>query len=65
MKENYKKGSKKHKFFYFFLTSLLQLKKNCSVLIASCFYFVPDYCIPSDYSGKEELIITNYDIFQW
>ena len=68
MKENYnkeskkkkktkkrKKKKKKKKFSYF-----SQVKK-----ISKIFIFIPDYCIPSDYFVKEELMIANYYVIKW
>ena len=57
MKENYNKESKKKKkkFSYF-----SQVKK-----ISKIFIFIPDYCVPSDYFVKEELMIANYYVIKW
>ena len=46
---------KKKKFSYF-----SQVKK-----ISKIFIFIPDYCVPSDYFVKEELMIANYYVIKW
>ena len=56
MKENYNKESKKKKKFSYFS----QVKK-----ISKIFIFIPDYCVPSDYFVKEELMIANYYVIKW
>ena len=49
------KKKKKKKFSYF-----SQVKK-----ISKIFIFIPDYCVPSDYFVKEELMIANYYVIKW
>ena len=56
MKENYNKESKKKKKFSYFS----QDKKKTKIFI-----FIPDYCVPSDYFVKEELMIANYYVIKW
>ena len=59
-------GVKNTSFLIFFITSLLQVKKiSFPLLNASFFLFVLDYYVPSDYSIKEDLMITNYYVIQW
>ena len=47
-------GVKKKKFSY-----LSQVKKMSKIFI-----FIPDYCVPSDYFVKEELMIANYYVIK-
>ena len=57
---------KNHKFSYLFLTSLAKLKRILFPLLNTYFFFfVSDYCVPSDYSVKKELMITNYYVIRW
>ena len=56
MKENYNKESKKKK------KSFLISHKSKKYQI---FIFIPDYCVPSDYFVKEELMIANYYVIKW
>ena len=57
MKENYNKESKKKK-----KKSFLISHKSKKYQI---FIFIPDYCVPSDYFVKEELMIANYYVIKW
>ena len=58
-------GVKKSKFSYVFMHFSYNSKKYRSLfLILPSFHFVSNFSVLSDYSVKEELIITNYYVIQ-
>ena len=66
MEKNYNKESKKQIFLFFILLSY-KSKKYGSLFLNTSFFcsLIPDYCIPSDYSVKEELMIANCYVIKW
>ena len=69
MKESYDKESKSRKTSFSYILILLSYKSKKSIVHSPkyflLFVFLPNYCIPSDYSVKEELMIANYYIIKW